>query len=622
MRGRRGHERWESSTWERVGLAVLALQAAVVLWRVDLVLVGPDQARDLDVILGIAEGRAFPLLGPMFHAAFKTGPAFYYLAALPVWLGGGVFWMYLSFALLQVAAAAVAWWAVRRFHGARAAAVFLAFGFPAWTVLYMHSGWNPTLVLPLTNLLLAGLLYALHGVRRAWLAVGLVGALLLQVHLSAVPLMATILALALLWRGRSDWGWILGGCAVALSLFIPWFMHEATTGFPYLRAFLEGGTAEGGGFAANLTDGRKWMDLATIWPRFLAGVEQAPGWLEAAGWLAVGGLAVGLLASSPGLVRDPRVRAGWALVVLWLLGAMGFLAFGYVYYLDVLFPWLAWLAALGLERILRRLPEAVGAALALVLALVVLVPAGVLKLAWAREGILTLRLGDVRFPALATADDPLWPFLSEPLVQWYYGALSRLGIAPDRVGGAAALLLREHSNRWHHRRAVRREGIDPERVAVLSGPPFHLRPQGVVLARRGGYRLYDAGRLPPGRRIDFHRPRPDDLPFGTEPSPAWRPGAPTSLPVRCRPGGRFGIAVRCLPRVDGGLPFELESVSGKRLPPRREDFVFMLYQDFGELAYDCPAAPARAVTLRPVAGRSAACDVNVIPALGKAEDAP
>ncbi len=599
--------------WDRLAMAALGLQAAMVLWHVDLVLVGPDQARDVDVILGIAEGRAFPLLGPMFHAAFKTGPAFYYLAAFPVWLGGNVAWMYAFFALVHVGAALAAWWTVRRFHGPRVAALFAAYGFPAWVVLYMHSAWNPTLVLPLANFLLAAFFAAQHRGRWAWVAVGGLGALLLQIHLSAVPVLAAILVVALVRCRRTDWVWIGGGLALALVLFAPWFVHEFQSGFPYLKAFLHPRAAEGGEFLAHLADFAKWRDAATTLPRFLAGVDQVPDGLRVAGWLELAALALGLLLAWRG-EAPAGDRVGAALVAgAWLIASMGFLSFGYVYYLDVVFPWVAWLSAVGLSRGLGLLPTGSAMLVAGGLALVALVPAGMLKLAWAREGILTLHLGDMRFPALPEDRDSLWPFLSDPLVRWYYARLREAGVSPDRVGGAAALLLRESSNRWHHRKAQQlRTSPDPERVWALAGPPFELQPQAPMVAAKGAYRLFDLGRIPNGMNVDFHAERPSDLPFGTEPSPAWRARVPVALPTRCRPGGSFTLAFRCLPRVDGRPPFRIQTPSGRVLAPLQETFISMLYQDFGELRFACPERPMDTATLQPVGG-AGACDVNVTP---------
>ncbi len=598
--------------WDPLAAMALGVQAALVLWHVGLVLVGPDQARDLSVVLNLAEGREYPLLGPMFHAAFRTGPAFYYVAALPVWLTGSVQALYALFALVHVAAAVVAWWAVRRFHGTLTGALYAAFGLPAWVVLYMHSGWNPTLVLPLANLLLAAFLAGMHRGGAAWVLVGVIGALLLQVHLSAAPVLVAVLPLAMLYRWQ-DRQWIALGLVAALVLFTPWFVHESTAGFPYLKAFLNPRSAESGHFAAHLADASKWADLATLLPRFLAGLEGIPEWLAALGGVQTRALAVGALLALfvvPGAVRM------WAVAVVgtWLVLSMGYLASGFVYYVDVLFPWLAWFAALGLTWLVRRLGRWSGAIVIGALAAASLLPAAVVKLAWAQDGILVTRLGSLRFPDLPPEQNPVWPFLSEPLVQWYYTELAERGVPPERVAGAAAVLVRESSNRWHQDRF--RLGRPPSsEVLLLVGPLFERHPPSPALARRGAFVLYDAGALPASARVDFFAPRrPDDLHFGTEFSPGWHPEGPVELPVRCRPGGRFTLALRCLPRVDGRLPFRIQTQQGRGIEPRHERWTFMLLQDFGELDYACPDTPQDVVVLQPTPAR-AACDVNVTPNL-------
>jgi hypothetical protein len=198
-----------------------------------------DESLFWEHALGIAELRWFPSLGPAVTGGplHHPGGTFYLLMALPLFVTTSPLGPMVLVVLANLAGYALLYSTVRRVSGRRAALVFLALlVFTPASFFYSDRIWNSNLVLPLTALVLWGLVDAVQRPRSArigWTVFALV--LYPQFHLSVVLLVPVVAAVWAVHRPRLNGRAALWGLAGGLALYIPYLVHELRTGFANTR---------------------------------------------------------------------------------------------------------------------------------------------------------------------------------------------------------------------------------------------------------------------------------------------------------------------------------------------------------------------------------------------------
>ena len=338
--------------WIPAAVAV-ALGAFLRLAGLDLVWTITDQTRDLLRAFEIARGSAFPLLGPAVGpSAFCLGPLYYYLLAVPAFVAGEPGSVFLFVVLVNVAALAACFVAVRRWLGGRVAVLSLfPYAFSAPWIIRAQVLSNPTLMPLFVVLFWACATEWVVGRRASALPWALAClAALLQLHLSTAVFLPLLLVLWLLFRpplaGRGG-AW---GIAAAAALCLPYLWHECLNGWANtlgLLDFIRGAVPAGGGGGAGgvVSDLCLWL---TAGPRFLS--ELAPG---ASAWyrvfltenlLAAGGAAAACAYVVTRIARRSVTREArvCAVLLVWLLGtvaaALGRRGGIWLYYLDAAYP--------------------------------------------------------------------------------------------------------------------------------------------------------------------------------------------------------------------------------------------------------------------------------------------
>jgi hypothetical protein len=281
-----------------------------------------DSGRDLAWAHAIAGGSAWPLLGPSLNTLWQLGPVWFYLLALPLWLGAGIGGSALGIGLLAAAKLPLAYALGRRWQDASFGLAFAAaVALPGWCtfgqLVLLHTSVVETAVL-------ATLLFAL----RAWqgqqprdaLAASFLLALALHAHptaLTAAPAVA-IAVLRVAGAGRPA---VLAWAPLCFAVpFAPMLWAEAVAGWPQFQ--LTTGYFGAGDYAARLARAPAVLRGLT-----LGTVELVRGFLLAA-WPALGNAAgvvlaaLGVLGTAGWLARPRRhdvLLAGLALIAALLV---------------------------------------------------------------------------------------------------------------------------------------------------------------------------------------------------------------------------------------------------------------------------------------------------------------
>jgi len=198
-----------------------------------------DESLFWEVSLGVADLRWFPTLGPAVTGGplHHPGGTFYLLMSLPLFLTTSPLAPMVLVVLLNLAGYALLYTTFRRVVGRRAALVFLALlVFNPASFFYSDRIWNSNLVLPLTALVLWGLVDAVQRPRSArigWTVFAL--ALYPQFHLSVVLLVPVVLTVWAVHRPRLNGRAALWGLVAAAALYVPYLVHELGSGFANTR---------------------------------------------------------------------------------------------------------------------------------------------------------------------------------------------------------------------------------------------------------------------------------------------------------------------------------------------------------------------------------------------------
>jgi len=192
-----------------------------------------DQARDAVEALKIAEGRSFPLVGPIAPGLYAMGPLYYYLLAVPFWFSKDPSAAVFFIGLLNLVSVYLTYRLGREFFsptvGLVGAALYAVF---PMAVISSKAMWNPGFI-PFFTVVFFYFLYRFLVGQRPW---GLTFALvalgcLLQVHLGGFALLLLLLITLLLFRPPFPWRHALAGSVLALVLFFPYVTFEARQGF-------------------------------------------------------------------------------------------------------------------------------------------------------------------------------------------------------------------------------------------------------------------------------------------------------------------------------------------------------------------------------------------------------
>jgi hypothetical protein len=206
--------RWQHGCEAIVVTLLLAMGAALRLYRLDLGWFGVDQARDIAIAFDIRAGHDLPTVGPTMHLVTSLGAFYYYFWSVPNLIACDPLAAYWFAALLGLIALVVTWRLARRMWGARPAVVALAIGaaFPI-AVINDRVAWAPA-ALPAAAVLILWLLLGpatdvngsssvrsstgLSTARTA--ALGMVLGLAVQLHLAMIAWVVAAIALLLIDR--------------------------------------------------------------------------------------------------------------------------------------------------------------------------------------------------------------------------------------------------------------------------------------------------------------------------------------------------------------------------------------------------------------------------------------
>lgn len=315
----------------RLDLWLLATLYALSAASYPFAMLVVDSGRDLAWAHAIASGSDWPLLGPGLNTLWQLGPIWFYVLALPLWLGAGIGGTALAIGLLAAAKLPLAYALGRRWQDATLGLAFAAaVALPGWStfgqLVLLHTSVVETAVL-------ATLLFAL----RAWQSVRLRDALaaagLLGIALHAHPTaLAAAPAVALaLWRvaRTGNRGVVLWAPLCFTVPFAPMLWAEAAAGWPQWQATT-------GYFGSSDYAMRLARAPAVLRGVTLGSIELARGFLYTS-WPPLGGV------------------VGAVLAVLGLVGILGWLA--RPRRIELLLPGLALVAGLLVLLLRDTTPE-------------------------------------------------------------------------------------------------------------------------------------------------------------------------------------------------------------------------------------------------------------------------
>ncbi|MCB9478602.1 MAG: hypothetical protein H6683_02890 [Deltaproteobacteria bacterium] len=192
----------------------------------------------------------FPSVGrQLAESGFHTGPFEIYLMSLPFALGFGLPAMVAWLSLQWTLAAAITMAAMGAWFGRREALLsglvyFNAFPYLVTVANFQNNSLVPMFAAAFFALVVDGIRLGKVGPGRM-LLLGLVVGLLPQVHFGTVLLLPAAVAVWLWKRPSVSWkGWSIFAVA-AVAPWIGYFRHEATSGWPNLRALFGSGLQSG-----------------------------------------------------------------------------------------------------------------------------------------------------------------------------------------------------------------------------------------------------------------------------------------------------------------------------------------------------------------------------------------
>jgi hypothetical protein len=213
---------------ETIGLVLILLAAGILrLGWPGLTEFKADEARLLALALDMAQGQGLALRGISSSVGFPNFPMSVWLYALPVWIWPHVYAATLFTGLLNLLAAAAAYWFVRRYWGVPAAlTALLLLAVSPWAVIFARKIWAQNL-LPLFVMgwVIGGVLAFVERRPRFVLLHLLCLAIAIQIHLAAVVLgVVTAVYLLIFWQ-RIDWKWLAAGGLAGAGTAVPFIIY-------------------------------------------------------------------------------------------------------------------------------------------------------------------------------------------------------------------------------------------------------------------------------------------------------------------------------------------------------------------------------------------------------------
>lgn len=275
----------------RFDLWLLAALYALTAASYPFAMLVVDSGRDLAWAHAIASGSDWPWLGPSLNTLWQLGPLWFYLLAVPLWLGAGIGGSALAIGLLAAAKLPLAYALGRRWQDATLGLAFAAaVALPGWStfgqLVLLHTSVVETAVL-------ATLLFALRAWQSLRLREALAAAALLAIALHAHPTALTAapaVALALLRIARAGQPSVLLWAPLCFALpFGPMLWAETVAGWPQWQATT--GYFGAGDYAARLARAPAVLRGVT-----LGSIELARGFLFAS-WPPMASAAAAVLAA-------------------------------------------------------------------------------------------------------------------------------------------------------------------------------------------------------------------------------------------------------------------------------------------------------------------------------------
>jgi hypothetical protein len=317
---------WQRPRFVRHELMLLGLLIAAVLvdrvWRIDLALVGYDEASAASLVAAWHLNGLFPLTGIVSSIGIPNPPGWPYLLAVVLLVSDSpqaVVGLGVATGLLAVV---LTWWVGRRWvgpWGALAGAAFYAFGF--WATLLGRTGWQPVF-LQVPVVLGVDALLLLAVTRWPWALAVACGWLALMVQLHYIAVFFALMLPIAAWPARRVLRaeHLAAAVLTGTVLLAPFFMYELN---PLVR-MRDFGRLLGDSGATARVDLESWNLMWTVARNGGAAGEAAfdtDGLRNALGrWSELGAIgiplvALGLVAAIGGWPRGWRgvLLAGWTL---------------------------------------------------------------------------------------------------------------------------------------------------------------------------------------------------------------------------------------------------------------------------------------------------------------------
>jgi len=424
-----------------------------------------DSVRDFEVAKSIARGEFFPTVSQPFAGRYQTPPAYFYLIAIPIKLGGAEHAVMLWIAALCFASILLLRCQLSLSFGRTVSNLYAITACVFPTSMFLHSISNASLAYAFSGLIAACLLALWRGDQRWSIPLVLALVLIIQMHLSSLPLV-TVIGLTMIRFHRrmlSRGAWIVAMSCIALCGF--WLMQYGylASDVPSQEATSKGAAATGLAIVARLFSLSHWWNIASVYQQYTSALVDVPVWVRVCTAFLGVMVAFSVTVVCVAAVRDKgngESERSVVLVMLFITGCtitqtVAYLTHWGLWYFDVLQPWIATLCALGLARVLLwvcRFPgastrvsvsERIAFAAVCVAAVCNLLPQGWLHLRLAVHNEIVVRISGMFFP-IHTISDQLVPLTSAGTQFAFRRWLStRPGLCARNVVGSYEWLLRD-----------------------------------------------------------------------------------------------------------------------------------------------------------------------------------
>jgi len=442
------------SRGEKLGLAAILIASAIFVgYDPGSYVFEMDPAELAEMGRSIAAGQELPLAGTNVaggQAGRWLGPLFYYLVALPFFLSPSITFAALCFGGAFMLSVFLLWSSARALFGPTVAVTAAAlFAASAQAIMELRLNFL-TAAAPLVVLALLRACIAWGPEKRpkAVLWVAAFAGVLIQLHVVHVAYLGIVAVAYWTYRPKLSRRHLAIGVALAVALELPWVVEQIRTDGRDIDKLLSwlGSRGEGGGF--DLVHGIGIIGTALITPfrlplDALEAQDVAATIFDRATFALLAALTVlGIVLAPFERVRRPAL----GLLAAWLLGPLALFAIAqagvYSFHMVSILPLFALIAALGAERITKRLDRGrVHVLLALVVALMVGQGAVLSRLA-SRADV----QGFVRIPmsSVLSYPDRQWRFTVDVTFPTFRDADRLHFLIDEYVGGIVHLSGRVH----------------------------------------------------------------------------------------------------------------------------------------------------------------------------------